>query len=306
MVGSRRQGWAIYARDGRSCSSSASRVVYAAEQHGSPRSTPPARHGQLDGSTGGNLEGKEQRFGIADSARCGRRSRPSTSCGAVNAALESLTGLGGAVPIVEHDDRRGRLRRRRLRPLLDAAVRPARGLHRRADGRPHARVPRQEDRGARDQADADRDARRAAAGAVATALAIAHQVRRAVDLQRAARRASPRRSTPTSRRPTTTARRSPATPASSSRTRPATPAPSGSRSPTCSAACAMLVGRFVPMLAVLAVAGSLAGKRVAPAGLGHDAHRHADLRRAPDRRDRARRARSPSSPPSCSARSSRA
>ena len=44
-----------------------------------------------------------------------------------------------------------------------------------------------------------------------------------------------RRSTPTSRRPTTTARRSPATPASSSPT-PATSAPTASRSPTCSAA----------------------------------------------------------------------
>ena len=42
----------------------------------------------------------------------------------------------------------------------------------------------------------------------------------------------------------------------------------------------MLTARFVPILLVLAVAGSLAGKRVAPAGLGHDAHRHADVRRA--------------------------
>ena len=38
---------------------------------------------------------------------------------------------------------------------------------------------------------------------------------------------------------------------------------------------AMLVGRFVPLLAALAVAGSLAGKRVAPAGAGHVPHRHA-------------------------------
>ena len=30
----------------------------------------------------------------------------------------------------------------------------------------------------------------------------------------------------------------------------------------------MLIGRFVPLLAALAVAGSLAGKRVAPAGPG--------------------------------------
>jgi len=30
----------------------------------------------------------------------------------------------------------------------------------------------------------------------------------------------------------------------------------------------MLAGRFIPLLAALAVAGALAGKRVAPAGLG--------------------------------------
>ena len=51
---------------------------------------------------------------------------------------------------------------------------------------------------------------------------------------------------------------------------------------------AMLAGRFLPMLAVLAIAGSLAGKRVAPAGPRHAAHRHADVRRRADR-DRADR-----------------
>ena len=45
------------------------------------------------------------------------------------------------------------------------------------------------------------------------------------------------------------------------------------------------------MIAVLAIAGSLAGKRVAPAGPGHLPHRHADLRRpAARRRDHRRRA----------------
>ena len=48
------------------------------------------------------------------------------------------------------------------------------------------------------------------------------EVRRAVAVQRRARRASPSTSTPTPRRRTTTARRSPATPASCSRTRRAT------------------------------------------------------------------------------------
>ena len=75
-----------------------------------------------------------------------------TSCGAVNAAFESLTGIGGARPDGRPRLRRVGLRRRRHRPLHDAALRPAGRLHRRPDGRAHARVPRQEDRGARDQA----------------------------------------------------------------------------------------------------------------------------------------------------------
>ena len=75
-----------------------------------------------------------------------------TSCGAVNAAFESLTGIGGLVPMANLAYGETRLRRRRHRPLHDAALRPARRLHRRPDGRPHARVPGQEDRGARDQA----------------------------------------------------------------------------------------------------------------------------------------------------------
>ena len=69
---------------------------------------------------------------------------------------------------------------------------------------------------------------------------------------------------------------------------------------------AMLVGRFVPLLAALAVGGSLAGKRIAPAGPGTFRTDTPDVRRAAHRRDRARRRCSPSCPPSCSARSSRA
>ena len=52
---------------------------------------------------------------------------------------------------------------------------------------------------------------------------------------------------------------------------------------------AMLVGRFLPLLAALAVAGSLSGKRVAPAGRGHVPHRHADLRLPARGRDHRRR-----------------
>ena len=51
----------------------------------------------INGSTGGNMEGKEQRFGIAGSALFDVITTV-TSCGAVNSAIESFTGIGGAVP----------------------------------------------------------------------------------------------------------------------------------------------------------------------------------------------------------------
>jgi potassium-transporting ATPase potassium-binding subunit len=97
MVGSRRQGWAIFSAMAILFVIGVA-VVYAAEQHGTP-----AQHlagvstDHFSGSTGGNLEGKEQRFGIANSALWTAVTTV-TSCGAVNAAFESLTGLGGAVP----------------------------------------------------------------------------------------------------------------------------------------------------------------------------------------------------------------
>ena len=69
---------------------------------------------------------------------------------------------------------------------------------------------------------------------------------------------------------------------------------------------AMLGGRFLPMLAVLAVAGSLAGKRVAPPGAGTLRTDTPTFVVVADRRDRCSSRSSPSSPPSCSARSSRA
>src|SRR5512132_2043080 len=97
MVGSRRQGWAIFAAMSVLFIASVV-VVYVAEMHGTPAQHAAGVHtGIIDGSTGGNLEGKDQRFGIANSALWTAVTTV-TSCGAVNAAFESLTGLGGAVP----------------------------------------------------------------------------------------------------------------------------------------------------------------------------------------------------------------
>jgi K+-transporting ATPase ATPase A chain len=97
MTGSRRQGYAIYSTM-MIMFLGAAIVAYIAEAHGSPAQHAAGLHtGVIPGSGGGNLEGKEQRFGIAGSALYNVVTTV-TSCGAVNSALESFTGIGGAVP----------------------------------------------------------------------------------------------------------------------------------------------------------------------------------------------------------------
>jgi K+-transporting ATPase ATPase A chain len=97
MAGNRRQGYAIYSTM-MIMFLGAAIVCYIAEAHGSPAQHAAGLHtGVIPGSTGGNMEGKEQRFGIAGSALFDVVTTV-TSCGAVNSAIESFTGIGGAVP----------------------------------------------------------------------------------------------------------------------------------------------------------------------------------------------------------------
>jgi K+-transporting ATPase ATPase A chain len=90
MVGSTRQGWAIYAAM-MLIFLAALGAMYAAEYHGNPLVT------KL-GVQGVYLEGKEVRFGLGPSVlwSC---STTGTSCGAVNNMHDSLTPLGGMVPM---------------------------------------------------------------------------------------------------------------------------------------------------------------------------------------------------------------
>jgi potassium-transporting ATPase potassium-binding subunit len=99
MVGSRRQGWAVFSAMALLFIASVV-VVYIAEQHGTPAQHAAGVHTGIIDGTGGNLEGKETRFGIANSALWTAVTTV-TSCGAVNAAFESLTGIGGLVPMVD-------------------------------------------------------------------------------------------------------------------------------------------------------------------------------------------------------------
>jgi len=97
MTGNRRQGYAIYTTVMIMFLAGAI-VAFIAEAHGSPAQHAAGLHtGVIAGSGGGNMEGKDQRFGIAGSALFDVVTTV-TSCGAVNSALESFTGIGGAIP----------------------------------------------------------------------------------------------------------------------------------------------------------------------------------------------------------------
>jgi K+-transporting ATPase ATPase A chain len=98
MVGSQRQGWAIFAAMLILWVAFIA-VIVPAEQHGTVAQHAAGLHTHaFHGSTGGNMEGKEQRNGITDSALWATTTTV-TSNGSVNAAMESFTGLGGAVPM---------------------------------------------------------------------------------------------------------------------------------------------------------------------------------------------------------------
>jgi K+-transporting ATPase ATPase A chain len=92
MVGDRRQGWALLATM-LVLLVPAIAGVTAAEAHRTPALVAA---GATPGS--GNLEGKEVRFGVDGSARFAVITT-ATSCGAVDAMHDSLTPLGGLLPL---------------------------------------------------------------------------------------------------------------------------------------------------------------------------------------------------------------
>jgi K+-transporting ATPase ATPase A chain len=99
MVGNERQGWVIFAVMGVLCLAGVT-TVYATEASGNPAFA--ALHIDQSPSAlqaGGNMEGKEVRFGIANSALFVTVTTDA-SCGAVNTMHDSLLPLGGLVPMV--------------------------------------------------------------------------------------------------------------------------------------------------------------------------------------------------------------
>ena len=92
MVGNQRQGWAILAVMGVLFFAGVA-VCYWAEAPGNDGAAPHS------GLTGGNMEGKEVRFGIVASALFAVITT-AASCGAVNAMHDSFTALGGMIPLI--------------------------------------------------------------------------------------------------------------------------------------------------------------------------------------------------------------
>ena len=91
MVGNQRQGWAIFSVMGVLFVAGVA-VCYWAEANGTNILTSL-------GLTGGNMEGKESRFGIVASALFAVVTT-AASCGAVNAMHDSFTALGGMIPLI--------------------------------------------------------------------------------------------------------------------------------------------------------------------------------------------------------------
>ena len=98
MVADQRQGWAIFAAMSVLFLVGAF-VVYAAEQSGNPNLAKLGIEATATaGQTGGNMEGKEVRFGIAATSLFATITT-AASCGAVIGAHDSFTPLGGLVPL---------------------------------------------------------------------------------------------------------------------------------------------------------------------------------------------------------------
>jgi potassium-transporting ATPase potassium-binding subunit len=99
MAGDRRQGWALFGAMGILFLVGAACAIKA-EQAGNPQFAAMGINQTASATqSGGNMEGKEVRFGIVNSALWATITTD-TSCGAVNAMHDSFTPLGGLVPLL--------------------------------------------------------------------------------------------------------------------------------------------------------------------------------------------------------------
>jgi potassium-transporting ATPase potassium-binding subunit len=100
MVGDTRQGWTVLAAMALLFVALLSLAEYS-EQHGNPLLAQLGVDQSASATqSGGNMEGKETRFGIAASALFATVTT-ATSCGAVDSMHDSFTPLGGLVPLFQ-------------------------------------------------------------------------------------------------------------------------------------------------------------------------------------------------------------
>ena len=139
MVKNQAHGWALWA---------AMFVLFFGRRHRPPtgprraatRSTPRAASTSTASADnpGGNMEGKEVRFGIANSALCATATTDASN-GSVNSHARLLHAARRPGAAGQHPAGRGDLRRRRRGTLRHDHDGRAHGVHRRAHGRAHAR-----------------------------------------------------------------------------------------------------------------------------------------------------------------------
>ncbi|KVN28894.1 potassium-transporting ATPase subunit KdpA [Burkholderia ubonensis] len=98
MIQDRRQGWAIYAAMLTLFAAAAAMVIRAEQAAGPALNAPGIDTVASASQPGGNMEGKETRFGIVSSALYATVST-SSGDGAVDAMHDSFTPLGGLVPM---------------------------------------------------------------------------------------------------------------------------------------------------------------------------------------------------------------
>jgi potassium-transporting ATPase potassium-binding subunit len=98
MTGSPGHGWAVWAAMAILFVAGVT-VAYWAEAQGNPLYPATVSQRATTSQPGGNMEGKETRFGIANSALFATVTTDA-SCGAVNSWHDSFTPLGGMVPLV--------------------------------------------------------------------------------------------------------------------------------------------------------------------------------------------------------------
>ena len=99
MAGDTRQGWALFGAMVVLLLMGASTAIWSEQRGNAELAALGINQAASAGESGGNMEGKETRFGIVDSALFATVTTD-TSCGAVNSMHDSFTPLGGLVPMV--------------------------------------------------------------------------------------------------------------------------------------------------------------------------------------------------------------